>query len=58
MLAKLKADLAALKAKVLAAKDYVVAHYKQLLAAGLAGKFSSLLAGAVSAVVALVHKVI
>lgn len=51
MLAKLKADYEA-------AKAYLVTHYKQLLAAGLAGKFSSALVSAGGAIVALVHKVL
>lgn len=45
MFAKLKAD-------VVAAKDYVVVHYKQLAVAALLGKFYSVV---VAAVVAVVH---
>jgi hypothetical protein len=45
MLAKLKADL-------VAAKAYVVVHYKQLVAALVAGKYSG---AVISAVVALYH---
>lgn len=45
--------LAKIKAKLVAAKDYVVVHYKQLVAAGVLGKYAAAIA---SAVVALVHK--
>ena len=44
MLAKLKADLAA-------AKAYVLAHYKQLGVAAVVGKYSAALVAAVTALV-------
>jgi hypothetical protein len=47
MLAKLKADFLAVKA-------YVVEHYKQLVAAVVAGKFSAALVAGALHVVALV----
>ncbi len=53
MLAKIKADLAAAKAKVVAAWAYVSAHYKQLVAAAVAGKYSAAIIATVSA---LIHK--
>jgi hypothetical protein len=43
--------MSALKAKAAAVKAYLVAHYKQLLAAVLAGKYSSLLLAAASGAV-------
>jgi hypothetical protein len=47
MLAKIKAELAAVKA-------YVVVHYKQLVAAVVAGKFSAAIVAGVLHVVAVV----
>jgi hypothetical protein len=44
--------LAALKAKLLAVKAYVVVHYKQLAVAAAVGKFGS---AVVAALTALVH---
>jgi hypothetical protein len=43
--------LASLKAKLVAAKAYVVAHYKQLGVAVLVGKYSAALSAAVVALV-------
>lgn len=45
--------LAKLKAKLLAAKAYVVTHWKQLTAAGALGKFGSVI---LAALTALVHR--
>ena len=43
--------LAALKADLVAAKNYVLAHYKQLGVAAVVGKYSSALVAAVLALV-------
>ena len=51
MLAKLKADLAA-------AKAYVVEHYKQLVAAIVAGKYSAVVIAAVVHAVAWVKALV
>lgn len=45
--------LAKIKAKLLAAKDYVVVHWKQLTTSAVLGKYAAAIAGALSA---LVHK--